>query len=150
MQMQYKAQSGSHSLDAEKGTLQTPFHAMVYQRFLDHEFRCKVKTPGHAICEPRFAGLDFLLTQVERKNALFAKRMMELLCLVWTIRVEVIRRGSLVVGERASVGRVDERHNQAQHLGDSRFSFPTVDNASDQCWQSSRAWPQTVVGKVEY
>jgi hypothetical protein len=55
------------------------------------------------------------------------------------------------VGEQANVGTVfDVRHNQAQHLGDSRFSFPVVGNASDQRWRSSHASMQTVVGKAEY
>jgi hypothetical protein len=64
--------------------------------------------------------------------------------------VEEIRRGSLVVGELASVGRVrDERHNQGQHLGGSRFSFPMAGNASDQRWQSNLAWMQMVVDKAE-
>jgi len=64
--------------------------------------------------------------------------------------VKVIRRGSLVVVERANVDRVgeDARHSQAPHLADSRFSFPMVGNESGQRWQSSRAWPPMVVGKV--
>jgi hypothetical protein len=66
--------------------------------------------------------------------------------------VEVIRRGTSVVGGRASVGRLgeDEMRNQARHLGGSHFSFPEAGNESGQCWPSSRAWPPMVVGKGAY
>jgi hypothetical protein len=128
------------------------FHAMVYERFWTMSFAAKEKRLDMQFASPIFRRLDFLLTQRERKNALFAKQTIEL----WIPRGgsvgKVIRRGSSVVVERANVGRVDEdeRCNQARHLDDSHSSFPAVGNEFDPRWQSSRAWPQTVVDKVEY
>jgi hypothetical protein len=58
---------------------QTPFHAMVYERFSTMSFAAKRKRLPHAIANPNFRRLDFLLTQKERKNALFAKGTIELL-----------------------------------------------------------------------
>jgi hypothetical protein len=62
----------------DKRKTQTPFHAMVYERFSTMSFAAKGKRRQHAICEPEFstARLSF---NTKRKNALFAKGTIEFL-----------------------------------------------------------------------
>ena len=75
----YKAQSGSHSLDAVKGKPKHLFHAMVYERFSTKSFAAKGKRLPHAICEPKSLTARLSFKTKGKENALFAKGTVGLL-----------------------------------------------------------------------
>jgi hypothetical protein len=67
---------------------QTPFHAMVYERFPTMSFAAKRKRLPHAICEPEFSTARLSFSTKGKKKMLYSLKGQSNYWIKWRIHHE--------------------------------------------------------------